>query len=257
MNRSQLLCRHLKFVSDLFITLVLWAYFTLGYITFFSPLYLAAYMFSKDREISFQRLNHKFYKGFFLLIRTLIPSHRWHVANDIRSIRSSLIVSNHVSYLDPLLLISLFERHKTIVKSSFFKVPIFSLVLRLSGYIPSDSGGGLAALRLQRIEAMDKYLASGGNLFVFPEGTRSRSGDIGIMNKGTFKIARLCRPAIKVLFIQNTDRLFTPGKFLFNTCVSNTITVSQLASIEPDYKSDEFSISELMSKVNTLLKAQT
>jgi 1-acyl-sn-glycerol-3-phosphate acyltransferase len=246
-----------KPVADFFVTLLIWAYFTLGYIILFSPSYAAAYLFSKDRERSFQRLNHKFYKGFFFLIRALIPRQKWRIADEILSIRSSFIVSNHVSYLDPLLLISMFERHKTIVKSSFFRVPIFSLVLKLSGYIPSDSGDKLSGLRLERIGAMDDFLASGGNLFVFPEGTRSRDGAIGTLNKGTFKIARLCRPSIKVLFIHNTDKLFPPGKFLFNTCVSNTITVKQLASIEPDYQSDTFSITELMSQVHNLLNAQT
>jgi 1-acyl-sn-glycerol-3-phosphate acyltransferase len=149
-------------------------------------------------------------------------------------------------------MISLFEKHKTIVKSSFFKVPIFNQVLEWSGYIPSTSGGKLSDLMIQRIEEMDHFLASGGNLFVFPEGTRSRDGTIGRLNKGAFKIARLCKKPIKVLFIRNTNKLFQPGKFLFNTCVSNTITVEQRASIEPDYQSESFLISDLMSKVHSL-----
>jgi len=126
----------------------------------------------------------------------------------------------------------------------------------LSGYIPSTSGTNLLDLMVRHIQAMENYLASGGNFFVFPEGTRSRDGAIGRLNKGAFKIARLCKTSIKVLFIRNTNRLLKPGKFLFNTCVSNTITVELLASIEPDYQSDTFSISGLMSEVRSLLEAQ-
>jgi len=255
-SESHLFCNYLKPVSDLFITLLLWGYFTLGFLILFSPIYLAAFLFSKNREIAFQRLNHHFYKGFFLLARVFIPGHTLQISEEIRTIRSSVIVSNHVSYLDPLLMISLFEKHKTIVKSTFFKVPIFGRMLKLSGYIPSASGGKLSNLMIQRIEAMDDYLASGGNLFIFPEGTRSRDGTIGRLNQGTFKIARFCQPSIKVLFIHNTNKLFPPGKFLFNTYVSNAITVEQVASIEPDYQSDTFSTAELMSQVNGLLKAQ-
>jgi 1-acyl-sn-glycerol-3-phosphate acyltransferase len=255
-SESHLFCNYFKPVSDLFITLLLWTYFTLGYVILFSPFYLAEYLFSKNREISFQRLNHNFYKGFFLLVRVFTPGHKWRISDEILSIRSSVVVSNHVSYLDPLLLISLFEKHKTIVKSSFFKVPIFSRMLKLSGYIPSSSEGKLSDLMIQRMEAMDDYLVSGGNLFIFPEGTRSRDNTIGSLNPGTFKIARFCQPSIKVLFIHNTNKLFPPGKFLFNTCVSNTITVEQIASIEPDYQSDTFSTSELMSQVDLLLKTQ-
>ena len=255
-SESHLLWKYLKPVFDLTITLLLWTYFTLGFVVLFSPFYLAAYLFSKNREISFQRLNHKFYKGFFFLARVLIIGHKWNISDEVLSIRSSVIVCNHISYLDPILLISLFEKQKTIVKSKFFKIPVFSRVLKLSGYIPSATDTKLSDLMIQGIEAMDDYLSFGGNLFVFPEGTRSRDGTIGRLNNGAFKIARLCKTSIKVIFISNTNKLFQPGKFLFNTCVSNTITVEQLASIEPDYQSDTFSISKLMSQVHSLLEAR-
>ena len=109
---------------------------------------------------------------------------------------------------------------------------------------------------IDSFETMDDFLASGGNLFIFPEGTRSRDGTIGRLNKGAFKIARLCQTPIKILYIRNTNKLFTPGKFLFNTLVSNTITVEPITGIEPDYQSDKFSISELMSQVGSLLENQ-
>jgi 1-acyl-sn-glycerol-3-phosphate acyltransferase len=238
------------------VTLLLWGYFTLGFLIIFSPFYLGAYLFSENRENSFQRLNHQFYKGFFFLIRIFIPGQKWHIDGGIKSIRSSVIVCNHLSYLDPLLLISLYPRHKTIVKSTFFSVPIFGWMLKRSGYIPSTSEGRLSELMIDSFETMDDFLASGGNLFIFPEGTRSRDGTIGRFNKGAFKIARLCQTPIKILYIRNTNKLFTPGKFLFNTLVSNTITVEPITGIEPDYQSDKFSISELMSQVGSLLENQ-
>jgi 1-acyl-sn-glycerol-3-phosphate acyltransferase len=248
--------KYLKPVCDLIVTLLLWSYFTLGFIVFFSPRYLMASLFSENSEYAFQRLNHHFYKGFFFLIRILIPGQKWCIADEIKSIRSSVIVCNHLSYLDPLLLISMFPRHKTIVKSTFFSVPIFGWMLKQSGYIPSTSEGRLAELLIERIDALNGYLASGGNLFIFPEGTRSRNGTIGRFNKGAFKIAKLCQTPIKVLYIGNTDKLFTPGKFLFNTLISNIITVKPIAGIEPDYQSNQFSISGLMSQVRSLLETQ-
>jgi 1-acyl-sn-glycerol-3-phosphate acyltransferase len=246
--------KYLKPVSDLVVTLLLWAYFTLGFIVFFSPFYLAAYLFSENREYAFQRLNHHFYKGFIFLVRVFIPGQKWRISDEIGSIRSSVIVCNHLSYLDPLLLISLFKQHKTIVKSTFCSVPIFGWMLRQSGYIPSTSEGSLSEVMIERLDTMDDFLASGGNLFIFPEGTRSRDGTIGRLNKGAFKIARLCQTPIKVLHIRNTNKLFTPGKFLFNTMVTNTIAVEPITGIEPDYQSDHFSISELMSEVQSYLK---
>ena len=247
----------LRWIVDFIITLLLWTYFTLGFLAFFSILYMMAFLFSRDRETSFQRLNQKFYNGFFFLVRILIPLHKWQISREVSGIRSSVVVCNHVSYLDPLILISLFEKHKTIVKSSFFKVPIFGRMLILSGYIPSTSEGTLSELMIQQIETMNRYLADGGNLIIFPEGTRSRDGNIGKLNKGAFKIARLCNAPVNVLYIRNTNVLFRPGRFLFNTFVPNTITVELLDSIEPDYKSNTFSISGLISHVRSVLEAQT
>jgi len=248
--------KYLKPVSDLTATLLLWAYFTLGFVVFFSPFYLAAYLFSENLEYSFQKLNHLFFKGFFFLIRFFIPGQKLRISGEIGSIRSSVIVCNHQSYLDPLLLISLFPRHKTIVKSTFFSVPILGWLLRQSGFLPSTSEDRLSELMIERLETMDDFLASGGNLFIFPEGTRSRDGTIGRLNKGAFKIARLFRTPIEVLYINNTNKLFTPGKFLFNTLVPNTITVEHIAGIEPDYSSENFSISDMRFRVKSLLEAQ-
>jgi 1-acyl-sn-glycerol-3-phosphate acyltransferase len=109
---------------------------------------------------------------------------------------------------------------------------------------------------IERIDAMDGYLASGGNLFIFPEGTRSRDGTIGRLNKGAFKIAKLSRTPVKVLLIRNTNKLFTPGRFLFNTMVPNTISVELIDTIDPEYQSGFFSISDLMSQVRALLEGQ-
>ena len=248
--------KYLNPISDLVITLSLWVYFTLGFIVFFSPFYLAAYLFSDTREYAFQQLNHNFCKGFFFLIRVFIPGQKWRIADETKSIRSSVIVCNHLSYLDPLLLIALFKRHKTIVKSTFFSVRIFGWMLRQSGYIPSTSEGRLSELMIERFDTMDDFLSSGGNLFIFPEGTRSRNGTIGQLNKGAFKIAKLSRTPIKIVFIRNTNKLFTPGRFLFNTMVTNTISIEQIAGIEPDYQDEKFSISGLISRVRSLLETQ-
>ena len=99
---------------------------------------------------------------------------------------------------------------------------------------------------------MGDYLSSGGNLFIFPEGTRSRDGRLGKFNDGAFKIARRFGASIKVLQIKNTNILFTPGKFLFNTCIQNTIEVRLIGELNPDYKSDTFSISGLVNQIRAL-----
>ena len=239
---------------DLIVTLLLWGYYTIGFVIFYTPFYLAAYLFSSSTAKSFQRLNSLFYRVFFKMIHLFVPACRWKIDPAVRQIRSSVVVSNHISYLDPILLISLYARHTTIAKDRLFRIPIYGKMLALSGYLPSASTGRLADLMIRRINGMQAHLDDGGNLIIFPEGTRGQGGRIGPLNKGAFKIARLCRAPIKVLFISNTDKLFRPGRFLFDTQRPNTVTVELLAEINPDYDSGTFSTNALMERVHTLLE---
>jgi 1-acyl-sn-glycerol-3-phosphate acyltransferase len=241
--------KYLKPVADIVIPLICWTYYIPGFLLFFAPAYLAAFVFSGNRERAWQKLNRLFFKIFFRLLRSITPGLSIHVADEVFSIRSAIIVSNHISYLDPILLISLYEQQKTIVKRTLFKLPVFGWILKTSGYIPSTLDGNSDMIR--RIEDMGAYLASGGNLFIFPEGTRSRDGRIGRFNKSAFKIAANCNTPIYVLFIQNTDALFPPGGFRFNTCVPNTIRVELIGRIEPDNKN--ISVSELADQARTLM----
>lgn len=244
--------RYIKPLMDVIVTLLLWGYFTLGFVLLFAPRYAAAALRRVDREAAFQRLNCLFFQGFFRLLGLITPGVTLNIRYEVRTIRSSVIVCNHLSYLDPILLISLFEKQKTIVKNAFFNVPVFSWILRQSGYIPSQAGDDYTSLMISNVENIREYLASGGNLFIFPEGTRSRTGRLGPFNKGAFSIARYCRAPIQCLMIRNTNRLFVPGRFRFNTCVPVAIDAEKIGTFEPDYGDPAFRLSALIGEIREL-----
>lgn len=237
---------------DIGVTLTCWLYFTLGFLVFFFPLYLVAALFSSRREDAFQRYNRSFYRGFFALLRTLAPRQRWVIDERIGALRSSVIVCNHRSYLDPLLLIAHLHRCKTVVKPIFFTLPIFGWVISTAGYLPASATGRFARLLLAQMETMEGYLARGGNLFVFPEGTRSRDGSIGALNQGALKIARQCRAPVAVVCLRNTDRLFTPGHFVFASRRPNVISVRLIDQIIPGTSYP--SLAELEAQVRRALE---
>jgi len=254
LNPMKTLNNVLKYPANLLVTLLLWVYYLLGFLVLFSPFYLLARIVSRDRQFAFQRLNSLFYRIFFHLVRLLIPRVRFDISPGIKAIRSSVILCNHLSYLDPILLISLFPRQKTIVKSDIFRLPVFGWILRQSGYLPSLTEESNLSQVLRQVQEMKAYLAAGGNLFVFPEGTRSRDGRIGPFNKGAFRIARMCQAQISVLTIGNTQRLFPPGRFLFNTTERFTISVKPAGRLAPDYSDPSFSLAGLMEQVLALME---
>ncbi|MBW2351871.1 MAG: 1-acyl-sn-glycerol-3-phosphate acyltransferase [Deltaproteobacteria bacterium] len=249
--------RFLKPLSDLVFTLLIWTYYIPGFLLFFSPLYVGALIFSSNRRAAFQRLNSLYYRSFFFVVRALIPGLRISVEDRVRSIHSSVIVCNHLSYLDPILLISLFPRHKTVVKGVFFRVPVFGWILRASGYLPSSNGGAEPSGVLEGIADMESFLSSGGNLFIFPEGTRSRDGRIGQFNHGAFRIARRFGAPLKVLFIGGTNDLLPPGRFLFNTRGRKTVEIRLIGDLKPDYGNEDFSIGRLADQVRSLYREET
>ena len=234
------------------VTLTCWVYFIFAFLFFFSFFYLSSWLFAADKGKAFQYINHLLYKGFLALLRTLAPRHKWDVDPQVANIQGAIVVCNHLSYLDPLLFISLFPQNKTIVKTKFFGAPVFGWVIHVSGYLPATTEGTHGARMISQVENMGAFLEHGGCLFVFPEGTRSRGSTVGHFHKGIFKIARMYRCPIKVLSIKNSDKLFTPGKFFFNSRMENTISLNILASIEPPQGQERVSVDSLEKRVRKI-----
>lgn len=219
---------------DFLVTAILWIYYIAGFVLIFTPYVAWLCATGKTDELAFQALFHRFYAVFFRLCLLLVPGLIIRVDPRLSSVRSSVIVCNHQSYLDPLLFIATFKKHKTIVKNTFFLVPVFGWFMKKNGYIPSSANGKYMALVLKHLSEMKNYLDSGGNLFIFPEGTRSRNGQLNDFNKGAFSIADQSRAPLVIAYVKNTGRLFKPGTGLFNTCQRNTIELGYLGEISPD-----------------------
>ncbi len=248
------LSRFFHFVIDLSVTLILWIYFMFGYLFIVFFLYVPVYVFAKNRATALQKLNHVHLKIFFTLTQLLVPRTKFTVPENIRELHSSVIICNHLSYLDPILLVSLFSRQRTIVKSTFFKVPFFGWFLKNYGYMSSGSDTMTSTAMIDNLEDIKQHLSSGGVLFVFPEGSRSRDGNLAPFNKGVFTIARYCNAPLKLILIRGTNKLFQPGHFLFNTLERNEIKLELIGSLNPDYRSKNFSIAVLADEARKIFE---
>jgi 1-acyl-sn-glycerol-3-phosphate acyltransferase len=246
--------RLIKSIYDVTITIILWIYYIFSFLLIFSPFYLFIYFFSDRREEAFQKLNCRLHRSFFFLVRILVPRVKWHIAAEVSSLRSSIIIANHLSFLDPILFVSLFEKQKTIANIGHFRLPVFGWILKVSGYMPSLTDKLFAEEMINQMQNLSAYLSTGGNLFIFPEGTRSRNGHIGPFDKGAFRIARLCRAPIKVVAIRNTNKLYPPDKMTFNACTEAVIELELAGSLQPDYESDSVSMAGLMAEARSLME---
>ncbi|NQS72425.1 MAG: 1-acyl-sn-glycerol-3-phosphate acyltransferase [Desulfobulbaceae bacterium] len=218
---------------DLPVTLAAWAYYIFAFLLFFAPFYAAAFLCPR-RRLAVQYLNHLYCRGLFALIRLIAPDQRWQIDARLASRKGAVILCNHLSYLDPLLLMAAMPACTTVVKARFFLIPIFGFVLQSAGYLPSSSEGRFTRLMLRQMEGLQNYLAAGGNLFIFPEGTRSRDGRPGPLQHKALKLARLTKAPLEIFRIDNTQVLFPPGRFLFKASQKNTIRITLVARVQPE-----------------------
>jgi len=116
--------RFIKRSVDFCLTLLLWAYFTFGYLFILLLFFVPSSIHLKTAPPFFKNEPYSF-EMFFAWLRFLAPRTTFKIDQAVSSLRSSIIVCNHISYLDPILLVSLFPRQTTIVKNTFFSVPIF------------------------------------------------------------------------------------------------------------------------------------
>lgn len=164
---------------------------TLGW---FPWLQLACRGESKRRELAQGTIRRSF-RFFLALISGLgVMSYKIEGAEQLAQDGGCLLVSNHPSLIDYVLLASVAPRCDCIVKQALWQHPFFGGVIRAVGYLPNGEGEQLLAACRQR-------LASGGLLLIFPEGTRTTPGQPLRLQRGAANIAVRCGADLRLAHI--------------------------------------------------------
>lgn len=99
-----------------------------------------------------------------------------------------ILMSNHQSNFDILSLIATVPRRVYwIAKKELFDIPLFGPSMRRGGYIPLDRSDGRKALK--SMENAAAVIRGGSSVVMFPEGTRSRDGQLLPFKRGGFMLA--------------------------------------------------------------------
>jgi len=122
-------------------------------------------------------MNFSYYVGWLFFRAVYRFYFRWRVYNPERvPLRGSVILaSNHASFIDPPLVgAGLHRKINYLARESLFRFPIVGRVLHSWSAVPVDrDGGGAAGLKT----ILDRLL-DGGGIILFPEGTRTKDGNL-------------------------------------------------------------------------------
>lgn len=147
-----------------------------------------------------------------------------------------LICSNHQSYLDPVLVGLGFTRHcNYLARDTLFRFGPFGWLIGFVNAIPIDrEGGGLRGLK----ETL-KRLKGGEMVLIFPEGTRSRDGNISPLKPGFLVLARRSRVPLLPVALDGTfdawpRNALLPRPSVVRVCIGEPISPELATTLNDD-----------------------
>ena len=144
--------------------------------------------------------------------------------------RSCIFMSNHVSNLDPPVLIPLIPgRSSVLLKKELMSIPILGRAMRMAKFIPVERGSRRDAAKAS-VEAAAEALRSGLHIIVYPEGTRSKDGRLSTFKKGPFFLAQETQAPIIPIALSGTQTMMRKGSYAIRPGVAR---IQLLPAIEP------------------------
>ena len=136
-----------------------------------------------------------------------------------------LLVANHTGLHDILSLAACLPiQFRWVAKKSLFRIPFMGWHMRRSGYIPIDRENRRDAAR--SIIAAAQIIRGGVNAIAFPEGTRSRNGELGKFHSGAFALALRTGVPLVPVSLEGSHRVIIPKTLQVNPGVIIRIRIA-------------------------------
>lgn len=156
-----------------------------------------------------------------------------------------VMVLNHTSSVDIIAAYKVPLNFRWVSKREVFKTPFFGQFLLLHGDICIDRGHAAEALE-QLVRDGKKWISRGASVAIFPEGTRSKDGEIHRFKAGAFTLAKEAGAEILPVVLDGTKTLIKKN-LAFNW--GNRITVRVLPPV-PAERVAALETHELMQEVH-------
>lgn len=155
------------------------------------------------------------FRLFLAVVRgTGVLDYRFNNLDVLRAERGCLVIANHPSLLDYVILASVMNETDCLVKSALLRNPFVSGVIRAADYLINSEAETL-------LRASQQRLAQGDTLLIFPEGTRTRVGEAITLQRGAANIAVRCNSSLRVVVIHCSERMLDKQSRWYNVPPKN------------------------------------
>ncbi|MCP4906817.1 MAG: 1-acyl-sn-glycerol-3-phosphate acyltransferase [bacterium] len=160
----------------------------------------------------------------------------------------AVIVANHLSLVDILVIFRLQSHFKWVSKHENFRVPLIGWNMRLCGYIPLRRGTARSIRAMMR--RCNEVIGEGSSILMFPEGTRSATGRLRSFKSGAFEIAKKNGVPVQPIVIRGTGEALPKRGFVLQG--RHPISIEILEPI-PSGEVDELEPEEMMDRVRATI----
>ena len=163
--------------------------------------------------------------------------------------RPQLFAANHSGLHDILALSAhLPIQFRWVAKKSLFNVPFMGWHMARCGYVPIDRDNPRDAAK--SIAAAGKMIRGGTHSIAFPEGTRSRTGEIGSFKSGTFALALRAQVPLVPVSVEGSYRVIMPKTLQVNPGTIIRIKIERPLDLSNYHRSDK---NRLMTEVHEIM----
>jgi len=141
--------------------------------------------------------------------------------------KPAVYIANHSSFLDILLTTSLNPRLVLLTNKWVYRSPVFGAVVRMAEYYPVAEGAE------DSLEPLRDLVGRGYSIIVFPEGTRSVTGNVQRFHKGAFYIAEQLKLDLVPLLIHGAHYTMQKGDWLLKDGELNVYVHPRISSATP------------------------
>ena len=148
-----------------------------------------------------RKFNHRYFK-IFVKLATILGGISLSVENKgaLTELRSKVVIANHPSLFDVVILFSLIPNADCIVKGELIQNKFISLIIK-NLYIPNNIPFD------DQLEHAKKSMEEGNNLIIFPEGTRSKPGEPWEFKKGAARFALYSKNDVIPIYFGGNEKI--------------------------------------------------